>query len=150
MKGISIEQTFAPPTLLLSIEQWDRLHVKKGSLSITERLEIESHVSHTYQFLKRIPWTSELKRVPEIAYAHHEKISGKGYPRSLSVDEIPLPSKIMAVADIYDALVARDRPYKKAVEQDQALLILRAEANSGTLDHELVDLFTQQQIYKVI
>ncbi|MDR3671213.1 MAG: HD domain-containing phosphohydrolase, partial [Holophaga sp.] len=91
------------------------LNIRKGSLSEAERLEIESHVIHTYQFLAQIPWTPDLASIPRIAYAHHERLNGQGYPRRLTGDEIPLQSKAMAIADIFDALTAQDRPYKAAV-----------------------------------
>ena len=91
------------------------LHIRRGSLSEAERLEIESHVTHTFQFLVQIPWTQDLASVPKIAYAHHERLNGKGYPRQLTAPDIPLQSKAMAIADIFDALTAQDRPYKAAV-----------------------------------
>lgn len=124
------------------------LTITKGSLSDEERAEIESHVTHTYNFLAKIPWTTELKPVPDIAYAHHEKLDGSGYPRHLSAREIPLPSRMMAIADIYDALTAWDRPYKKAVPPEKALDILNAEARAGLLDTELLRLFIEAEIYR--
>ena len=110
------------------------LSIRKGSLSEKERREIESHVTHTFTFLSEIPWTGEFRRVPEIAYAHHEKLDGTGYPRRLKAAEIPLQSRMMAISDIFDALVAWDRPYKKAVPVERALDILRDEAGTGKLD----------------
>src|SRR5262249_4523979 len=91
------------------------LSIPRGSLSAEERREIESHVTHTFRFLSQIPWTRDLRRVPEIAYAHHEKLDGKGYPRAIPAAEIPVEARIMTIADIFDALTASDRPYKKAV-----------------------------------
>ena len=87
--------------------------IPKGTLSREEHLEIESHVTHTYKFLSQIPWTADLKQVPLIAYAHHEKLDGTGYPRSLVPVKIPLPSQIMTICDIYDALTAADRPTRR-------------------------------------
>src|SRR5205814_42582 len=103
--------------------------------------EIESHVTHTYRFLSEIPWTGEYRRVPEIAYAHHEKLDGTGYPRRLSAAEIPIQSKMMTIADIFDALVAWDRPYKKSVPVEKALRILHDEASTGKLDQPLLSVF---------
>ena len=124
------------------------LSIRKGSLSEKERREIESHVTHTFHFLSQIPWTGEFRRVPEIAYAHHEKMDGTGYPRRLSASQIPLQSRMMAISDIYDALVAWDRPYKKAVAVERALDILRMEAGSGKLDAPVLDVFVEAKVYE--
>ena len=126
------------------------LSIAKGSLSPEERIEIESHVTHTFNFLARIPWTSELKPVPEIAFAHHEKLDGSGYPRGLHSDEIPIQSKMMAIADIFDALTAWDRPYKKAVPIEKALQILQFEVNDGKLDPALYKTFVDAQIHLLV
>ena len=117
-----------------------------GSLSPDERLEIESHVTHTFRFLTQIPWTRSLKRVPEIAHGHHEKLDGRGYQQSLAARVIPVQSKMMAIADIYDALTASDRPYTRAVPHEAARRILRSEAGSGQLDAALLDVFIEAEI----
>ncbi|MBV8085467.1 MAG: GAF domain-containing protein [Chloroflexi bacterium] len=127
-----------------------KLSIKKGSLDDGERLEIESHVTHTYKFLTKIPWTRELRRVPEIAWAHHEKLDGTGYPNRLTADQIPVQSKMMTISDIYDALTAWDRPYKKAVPVDKALQILQWEANDGHVDPKLLEVFIDQGVYKLV
>jgi HD-GYP domain-containing protein (c-di-GMP phosphodiesterase class II) len=124
------------------------LSIRKGSLSEKERREIESHVTHTFRFLSEIPWTGEYRRVPEIAYAHHEKLDGTGYPRRLPAAEIPIQSKMMAICDIFDALVAWDRPYKKSVPVEKALHILGDEAAGGKLDKDLLSLFIEAKIYE--
>lgn len=124
------------------------LRIRKGSLSEAERLEIESHVSHTFRFLQRIPWTRDLAGIPDIAYAHHERLSGRGYPRKLAEVEIPVQSRAMAIADVYDALTAQDRPYKGAVPVDRSLAILQEEAREGALDRGLLDLFIEARIYE--
>lgn len=126
------------------------LAIPRGSLNREQRLEIESHVAHTYRFLSRIPWTEELRELPRIAGAHHEKLDGSGYPNGLREAEIPAQSKIMAVADIFDALTAWDRPYKKAVPVPKALEILGFEAKDRHLDPELVALFRERRIYKAV
>jgi hypothetical protein len=123
------------------------LSVKRGSLTEDERVEIESHVSHTYRFLSLMPWTRQLKQVPLIAGAHHEKLDGSGYPNRLSSDEIPTQSKMMAIADIYDALTASDRPYKRAVPVEKALDILWLEAKANHVDSGLLDIFIQRKVY---
>jgi HD-GYP domain-containing protein (c-di-GMP phosphodiesterase class II) len=124
------------------------LSIRRGSLSEKERREIESHVTHTFKFLSEIPWTGEYRRVPEIAYAHHEKLDGTGYPRRLPAAEIPIQSKMMAICDIFDALVAWDRPYKKSVPVERALHILGEEVSSGKLDRDLLGVFIEARIYE--
>ncbi|MBF0475764.1 MAG: GAF domain-containing protein [Deltaproteobacteria bacterium] len=126
------------------------LSIPKGSLSEKERKEIESHVTHSFNFLNRIPWSSNLRNVPEWAYGHHEKLDGTGYPRGLNAPQIPLPSKIMTISDIFDALTAKDRPYKSAVSVDRALSILDAEVREGKIDPELFRLFVQAEVYKQV
>jgi HD-GYP domain-containing protein (c-di-GMP phosphodiesterase class II) len=108
------------------------------------------HVSHTFDFLKRIPWGKSFARVPAIAGCHHERPNGRGYPRGLTGDEIPLGARVMAVADIFDALTASDRPYKKAVPLDRALAILNLEVRDGGLDPELVRIFVDAGVYRAI
>lgn len=130
--------------------EFSDLTAAQGSLSPDERLQIESHVSHTYAFLSLIPWSGGLQGVPEIAYAHHEKLNGSGYPRGLTADEIPVQSKIMTIADIYDALTAGDRPYKRGLPEDEALDILHQEVAAGKIDQDLVKAFIQSKSYTVI
>lgn len=124
------------------------LSIPKGSLTEEERVEIESHVVHTFQFLTQIPWTKELKRVPDIARAHHEKLNGSGYPYGMRADEIPIQSKIMTISDIFDALTAADRPYKKAVPLERALDILEYEKKAGAIDSALLNLFIDAKVYQ--
>ncbi len=125
------------------------LRIPKGSLSEGERQEIESHVTHTFQFLSQIPWTRDLAAVPEIAFAHHERLNGRGYPRGLNAPEIPLQSRAMAIADVFDALTAQDRPYKAAVPLERSLGILEADARAGHLDPDLLRLFLDAKVYEL-
>jgi HD-GYP domain-containing protein (c-di-GMP phosphodiesterase class II) len=124
------------------------LSIPKGSLNAAERHEIESHVVHTYNFLSQIPWTSELKKVPEIARAHHEKLNGAGYPYKLHGDQIPLPTKMMTICDIFDALTAADRPYKRAVATDRALGILDECVRAKEIDPDLFRLFREGRVHE--
>jgi HD-GYP domain-containing protein (c-di-GMP phosphodiesterase class II) len=124
------------------------LSIPKGSLDASERLEIESHVVHTFNFLSQIPWTKELQKVPEIARAHHEKLNGTGYPYKLHGDQIPLPTKMMTICDIFDALTASDRPYKRAVPIARALSILEDCVRDGELDPDLFRVFHEEKIYE--
>jgi len=134
------------------LQPWEaaNLGIGRGSLSPKERLEIESHVSHTFQFLSNIPWTRELRQVPKIAYAHHEKLNRSGYPRGIGADEIPVESKMMTVADIYDALTAKDRPYKRAMPSARALDILASEVKEGKVDADLFNLFVQARVFDLV
>ncbi len=134
--------------LLIEPEEVARLSIRKGNLDSAERSEIESHVTHTFQFLSKIPWTNDLQRIPEIAYAHHEKLNGRGYPRGLDSARIPIQSRMMTVSDIYDALTASDRPYKRAISTDRALDILGMEVKDGLLDNDLVRLFIEAKVYE--
>jgi len=124
------------------------LAIPRGSLTPAEFKEIQSHVIHTYEFLTRIPWTKEFRRIPEIARSHHEKLDGTGYPEGMRGDEIPVQSKMMTIADIYDALTAGDRPYKKGIAKEEALDILAHERRAGHLDGALLDLFVDARIYE--
>jgi HD-GYP domain-containing protein (c-di-GMP phosphodiesterase class II) len=123
------------------------LSVRRGSLTPPERREIEAHVSHTREFLAVLPWPPELSRVPLIAGAHHEKLDGSGYPDGRRGDEIPLPSKVMTVCDIFDALTSMDRPYKPAVSVDTAFRILNEEAAAGLIDTDIVGVFNESGSY---
>ena len=128
----------------------ESLHVRRGSLNHEEIDEIRSHVVHTYNFLSRIPWGKNFLRVPEIAGAHHEKLNGTGYPHGWMSEQIPLASKIMTIADIYDALTARDRPYKKAVPVERALAILGFEVKDGNIDGDLVQAFVEGEVFREV
>lgn len=133
---------------LVTMAELEQLLVRRGNLTPQERLAIESHVTHTYEFLRRIPWTSDLKNVPMIAYGHHERLNGSGYP--LGITELPLQTQILTVADIYDALTAADRPYKKSLPVPIALKILHQEAESNQINRDLVLLFEQKQVFQVL
>ncbi|HUC42131.1 MAG TPA: HD domain-containing phosphohydrolase, partial [Candidatus Micrarchaeaceae archaeon] len=132
----------------LNADELRLLSIPRGSLDAAERREIESHVQHTFNFLSQIPWTKELRGVPEIAKAHHEKLNGKGYPYGMKGDEIPVPARMMTICDIYDALTASDRPYKKAVPPARALQILSECVRDGEIDLELCRIFVDARIYE--
>jgi HD-GYP domain-containing protein (c-di-GMP phosphodiesterase class II) len=136
------------PTGFLNADELSRLLIPSGTLSNAERDEINSHVSHTWKFLSQIPWTQDLRQVPYIAFAHHEKLDGSGYPRKLVGDAIPLGAQIMTICDIYDALAATDRPYKKAMSAEKALDILQFEVKAGKIDGELFQIFLDGRVYQ--
>jgi HD-GYP domain-containing protein (c-di-GMP phosphodiesterase class II) len=133
---------------LLTSEEIIKLSLPKGSLSEEERKEIESHVSHTYHFLRQIAWTEDLSSVPDIAHAHHEKCDGSGYPRGLMAEHIPVQAKLMTISDIYDALTSMDRPYKPALSAERAIDILNWEARRGKLDLDLLKIFVEANVFR--
>ena len=135
---------------LLADHELQFLMIRKGNLDDRERREIESHVTHTYRFLEQIPWTRELKGIPAIAYGHHEKLNGRGYPRAIAADDIPVQTRMMTISDIFDALTATDRPYKRAVPWERALDILRMEAKDGMLDAHLLESFIDARVFECV
>ena len=132
---------------MLDPQEFRFLSIRKGTLDEQERLEMESHVTHSFHFLSKIPWTPVMRGIPEIAYGHHEKLDGTGYPRGLTDPQIPIQTKMMTISDIYDALTAQDRPYKRAVPLERALDILHEEAHAGKLDKELLEIFRARRIF---
>jgi HD-GYP domain-containing protein (c-di-GMP phosphodiesterase class II) len=133
----------------LTPREVEALQVARGSLTAKERVEIENHVAHTYNFLRRIPWGRTFRNIPEYAGAHHEKLDGSGYPRQLRGEAIPIPARMMTISDIYDALTASDRPYKRAVSVEKALDILQAEVKAGKCDAELFQIFIEAEVWRV-
>jgi HD-GYP domain-containing protein (c-di-GMP phosphodiesterase class II) len=126
------------------------LQIRRGSLDENERRQIQAHVVHSYDFLLNIPWTEELARIAEIVRGHHEKLDGSGYPDGVTGDQLSLETRIMTVCDIFDALTASDRPYKKAMPVEKALQVLQWEAKDGMLDKDIVELFVQSGVYKKV
>jgi len=151
MLGVLSRQTYVDMSghehPMLDSQEFRFLSIRKGTLDEQERLEMESHVTHSFHFLSKIPWTPVMRGIPEIAYGHHEKLDGSGYPRGLTDPQIPIQSKMMTISDIYDALTAQDRPYKRAVPLERALDILHEEANAGKLDKELLEIFATRRIF---
>ncbi len=133
---------------LLTPDEMQSLSIPRGSLTSTEIDEIRSHVTHTFEFLSQIPWGKQFRRVALIAGAHHERLNGTGYPHRLHAAEIPLQSKMMSVADIFDALTASDRPYKKAVPVERALDILGFEVKDQHVDGDLVRIFIEARVWE--
>ena len=139
--------TIAP---YLTPEELHFLQIAKGTLDARERAEVESHVTKTFVFLSNIPWTDDLKNLAIYAYGHHEKLNGSGYPRHLTADDIPIQTRLITLADMFDALTASDRPYKPAVTAEQALDILRSQAEAGLLDSDLVKVMTESRSYQLV
>jgi len=135
---------------LLTPEEVRSLSISQGSLDEDERRQIESHVMHSFNFLMQIPWTSQMRGIPLIARGHHEKLNGTGYPDHLRSDQIPVQAKMMTICDIFDALSASDRPYKKAVPVDRALDILKMSVRDKELDADLFQMFVEAHIFLLI
>ena len=136
------------PAPYLTPEEVHFLQITRGNLDERERAEIEAHVAGTHRFLSQIPWTSDLEHLTSYAYGHHEKLNGTGYPRGLHADEIPLQTRIITLADIFDAMTEADRPYKPAIPPEKAIELLRTEAEAGLLDKDLVDIMVESEVYR--
>lgn len=134
-----------PAFCLLSEDEFTALNIGKGCLTPDERRQIEAHVADSYSFLILIPWTRELAGVPAIAHGHHEKLDGSGYPMGLRGGQISLQTRILTISDIYDALTARDRPYKQAVPVEHALDLIAEECRAGHLDAGLFKVFVDSK-----
>jgi hypothetical protein len=135
---------------LLQDHEVKALSVSRGSLTAEEFAEIQSHVVHTYEFLRKSPWGKKLANVPQIAAKHHEKLDGSGYPTSAVAEQIPVQSRMMTISDIYDALSAADRPYKKSLPPEKSLEILEMEVKAGKIDADLFGLFVESKAYMVV
>jgi len=133
---------------LLSEFEVDNLTIRRGNLTGKEREVIESHIAYTWEILRKIPWPKALKNVPHIAGSHHEKIDGSGYPHGLKGDQMLIQAKILALLDIFEALTARDRPYKPPMPVPKALEIIKAEVDANHLDRDLFELFVNNRVYE--
>src|SRR5574338_577007 len=132
---------------LLETHEFAALGVTKGCLTAEERKQIEAHVADSYSFLILIPWTQDLAGVPAIAHGHHEKLDGSGYPMGLKAGQISVQTRILTICDIFDALTAGDRPYKKALPLEAALDLLDDECRAGRLDGRLFEVFVEAQAW---
>ncbi len=133
----------------LTDEEAARLSIARGSLSASERIEIEGHVNKTFDILKMIPWSRGLEQVADIASKHHEKLDGSGYPNGLTAEQIPPQARMMTICDIFDALTS-DRPYKLALPVSRALDIIAANVKAGKLDGAYFDVFVQAQLHELL
>ena len=132
----------------LTDDEVKNLTIRKGTLLDEERKIIENHATVTYNFLSKLPFPRKLARVPEFASSHHEKMDGSGYPKGLTKEELPIQSRIMAIADIFEALTAKDRPYRSAMKLSQAVKILGFMKKDGHIDEDVLELFLDSGIYK--
>jgi len=132
---------------LLSREELENLQIGRGTLSIRERQIINNHVAVTIKMLESLPYPKHLRRVPEYAGGHHEKMDGTGYPHGLHRAEMSIPARMVAIADVFEALTANDRPYKKAMPLSQSLKILGRMKVDNHIDGDLFDVFMHDQVY---
>jgi 3',5'-cyclic-nucleotide phosphodiesterase len=134
----------------LSPEEVENLTIRRGTLNDEEWENMRSHARRSEEYLERIPWSDELSGIPCIAGAHHEKLDGSGYPDGLSADEIVPQVRMLTISDIFDALTASDRPYRKAATPDRAVSILREEAAAEKLDADLVEVFSERVVPSIL
>ncbi|NOJ01729.1 HAMP domain-containing protein [Vibrio kanaloae] len=123
------------------------LKVRHGTLNDEERFMVNDHIIQTFIMLSKLPYPSYLKNIPDLASGHHERIDGKGYPRGLNEEQLPLPSRAIAIASAFEALTSSDRPYKKGKHLDESLSIMTDMATSGHIDPKLYLLFLENKIY---
>jgi hypothetical protein len=131
----------------LDEDEVKNLTVRFGTLTEDERKVINNHISVTIRMLESLPWPKHLKNVPEYAGGHHERVDGKGYPRGLTREQMSVQARVMAIADIFEALTARDRPYKKGNPLSESLRILGNFAVNGHIDPDLFDIFIRRKVY---
>jgi len=131
----------------LTADELENLNIARGTLTGKEREIINYHIVATIKMLEALPWPKHLKNVPEYAGGHHERMDGKGYPRGLMREQMSVQARIMGIADIFEALTAKDRPYKKGKTLTESLQILGKFKEGGHIDPDLFDIFVRQKIY---
>lgn len=132
---------------LLSEQDIMNLSISRGTLNDAEREIIKNHVKVTQNMLESLPYPDYLKNVPIIAGAHHERVDGKGYPNGKDINTIPLQARILAIADIFEALTAQDRPYKPPKPLTEVIKIMNDMKNSGHIDPDVYDIFINEKVY---
>ena len=132
----------------LSADEADNLTIRAGTLTQKEREVINHHIVATIKMLEQLPWPKHLTRVPEYAGGHHERMDGKGYPRGLTREQMSVQARMMGIADIFEALTARDRPYKAGMKLSQAMDIMANFKKGGHIDPDLFDVFVNQGVYR--
>ena len=133
---------------LLTQNEIENLQISRGTLTEPERIVINYHMVHTIRMLEALPFPRSLKRVPEYAGGHHEKMDGGGYPKGLYAGDMSVPARIMAIADVFEALTAQDRPYKKGKTLSESMSIMGFMKRDNHLDPQLFDLFVSSGVYK--
>ena len=131
----------------LSDDELENLNIRAGTLTQKERETINYHIVATIKMLEQLPWPKHLKNVPEYAGGHHERMDGKGYPKGLSREQMSVQARVMGIADIFEALTARDRPYKRGKTLSESLQILGKFRLGGHIDPDLFDVFVREKVY---
>jgi HD-GYP domain-containing protein (c-di-GMP phosphodiesterase class II) len=131
----------------LSADEIENLTIRAGTLTSSERDTINYHIVATIKMLEQLPWPKHLKNVPEYAGGHHERMDGKGYPKGLTREQMSVQARVMGIADIFEALTARDRPYKQGMKLSQAMGIMHKFRTGGHIDPDLFDIFVEQGVY---
>jgi len=131
----------------LSDDELENLNIRAGTLTQQERETINYHIVATIKMLEQLPWPKHLKNVPEYAGGHHERMDGKGYPKGLSREQMSVQARVMGIADIFEALTARDRPYKRGKTLSESLHILGKFRLGGHIDPDLFDVFVREKVY---
>jgi len=131
----------------LNAEELENLTIRAGTLTDTERQIINHHIDVTIKMLESLPWPRHLKKVPEYAGGHHERMDGKGYPRGLTREQMSVQARVMGIADIFEALTAKDRPYKQGKTLTESLFILGKFKENGHIDPDLFDVFVREKVY---
>jgi len=134
-------------TDFLTAEEIENLTIRAGTLTAAERAIINHHINVTIKMLEALPWPSHLKNVPEYAGGHHERMDGKGYPKGLTREQMPIQARVMGIADIFEALTAKDRPYKEGKTLTESLAILGKFKEGGHIDPDLFDVFIREKVY---
>ncbi|HQR03990.1 MAG: GAF domain-containing protein [Proteobacteria bacterium] len=135
-------------TEFLARDEVENLTIRAGTLTQSEREVINNHIVATIKMLEQLPWPNHLRNVPEYAGGHHERMDGKGYPRGLTRDQMSVQARIMGIADIFEALTARDRPYKAGMKLSQAVSILANFSRNGHIDPDLFEVFIRRKVYR--
>ena len=131
----------------LTEEEVENLTIRSGTLTAEERKIINHHIVATIKMLEALPWPKHLRKVPEYAGGHHERMDGKGYPRGLTREQMSIPARVMGIADIFEALTAKDRPYKRGKTLTESLQILGRFKQNGHVDPDLFDVFVRDKVY---
>jgi len=151
VRTIGTQKTWRNPEGLesefLTADEMENLTIRGGTLTAAEREIINHHIVATIKMLEQLPWPKHLKNVPEYAGGHHERMDGKGYPKGLTRDQMSVQARIMGIADIFEALTAKDRPYKPGMKLSQAMQIMTKFRDTGHIDPDLFDVFVHKRVY---
>jgi HD-GYP domain-containing protein (c-di-GMP phosphodiesterase class II) len=151
VREIGVKYKWADPSgndaQFLTADEVNNLTIARGTLTSAEREVINHHIVATINMLEALPWPRHLRNVPEYAGGHHERMDGKGYPRGLTRDQMSVPARVMGIADIFEALTAKDRPYKRGKTLSESLYILGKLKEEGHVDPDLFDVFVRRKVY---